>query len=152
MVYCLQYNLFLFVCPSNLCRSVHYYIGKHIWNIICCGIPLSSFTLRVRQVFSLDLKVSDDWCHSWSPLTLAWGYETASFPPTWDLFGVSALLGCFWQLQQPPTLHRDGQSLTTRGIISLSLSFAVSLSLALSFLSFQKTKHCIRVSKMTKAY
>lgn len=63
----------------------------HVWNVICDGIPLSSLTQRVRQVFSLDMKASGDACQSWSPMMMAWGKETASIPLTWELFWVSAL-------------------------------------------------------------
>lgn len=63
----------------------------HVWNVICNGIPLSSLTQRVRQVFSLDMKASGDACQSWSPMMMAWGRETASIPLTWELFRVSAL-------------------------------------------------------------
>lgn len=64
-----------------------------VWNVICDGIPLSGFTLWVRQVFSLDMKASGDACQSWSPMMMAWGEKTASVVLTWKLW-VSALLWC----------------------------------------------------------
>lgn len=81
----------------------------HIWNVICNGIPLSSFTQRARQVFSSDMKASGDARQSWSPMMMAWGKETASIPVTWELFWVSALLWWFWQPKQP-FWHWGGQS------------------------------------------
>lgn len=68
-------------------------VARTVWNVICNGIPLSSFTQRVRQVFSLDMKASGDACQSWLPMMMAWGKKTASIPLTWKLW-VSALLWC----------------------------------------------------------
>lgn len=54
------------------------------------GPLLSSFTRGVRQVLSLDVKASGDACHSWSPVIMAWGQESASASLTGKLW-VSAL-------------------------------------------------------------
>lgn len=58
---------------------------SHMWNVICDGIPLSSFTRRVGQVFSSDVKASGDACQSRSPMMVAWGVVSALFPLTWKL-------------------------------------------------------------------
>lgn len=82
-----------FLCPCMVHDATMLFEAAwHIQNVICNGIPLSSLTLGVRQVFSLDMKASGDACQSWSPMMMAWGRETASVPLTWKLFWVSALL------------------------------------------------------------
>lgn len=86
-------HYYLFLCPCMVHDATMLLEAVwHIGNVICNGIPLSSLTLGVRQVFSLDMKASGDACQSWSHMMMAWGRETASVPLTWELFWVSALL------------------------------------------------------------